>query len=376
MMEDWHINLMKNRPRICIFCGERPHEKNNEHIIPQWLIELTGDPNRKIILGPFVSQSLLNPDADLFRSFSFGSFQFPSCTRCNSTFASLEGQARPRIAKLVEAKPLSSSDFEVILEWFDKVRIGLWLGYHYFLDHNFWGISPKFHIRDRIGAADRVLSIIRTVNNEPGIRFSGVNTPAFAHVPSCFTLTINEWFIVNVSYHFIVSKAAGLPHPHSIELNGDEQLMVELDEGTGNLSTPILPLKYDRSGTTIGQSILPEAMFSQDREEDDEGVRGTLVDDFQPTTSPVLIESRGKISKYPDSPSTHWLPESVNDFYDMQYKNAFETLSIQNQLIERIPVSDTVAAEQKEYLETNCANCIDANSKMLAWLSETDQDET
>ena len=261
------------------FCGNSPRDKNNEHVIPEWLIELTGDPNRQIIIGPFVSQNLLNPDEDLFRSFSFDYFKFPSCTQCNLDYANLEGKARSRITKLVGAKPLSSYDFEVILDWFDKVRIGLWLGFHYFLDHNFWGIAPKFYIRDRIGAADRSLSIIRSVNFEPGIRFSGVNTPAFAHIPSCFTLTINEWFIVNVSYQFLVSKAAGLPHPHSIELNGDEQLMVELDEGTGNLSTPILPLKYDRSGTTIGQSILPESIFSQERIEAETGTRGILIDD-------------------------------------------------------------------------------------------------
>jgi len=60
----------------------------------------------------------------------------------------------------------------------------------------------------------------------------------------------------------------------------------------------------------------------------------------------------------------------------MQHKNAYETLGIQNQLIERIPVSDTTTSEQKDYLETNFANCVDANNKMLKWLSESDQDDT
>ena len=38
-------------PKFCVFCGKKPENKNKEHIIPQWLIKLTGDPNRKINLG-------------------------------------------------------------------------------------------------------------------------------------------------------------------------------------------------------------------------------------------------------------------------------------------------------------------------------------
>ena len=42
---------MKKTKKICVFCGKKPIEKTNEHIIPLWLIEYTGDPKRKIFLG-------------------------------------------------------------------------------------------------------------------------------------------------------------------------------------------------------------------------------------------------------------------------------------------------------------------------------------
>ena len=29
--------------KFCVFCGNKPKGKNNEHIIPKWLIEFTGD---------------------------------------------------------------------------------------------------------------------------------------------------------------------------------------------------------------------------------------------------------------------------------------------------------------------------------------------
>jgi hypothetical protein len=32
---------------VCVFCGERPQSKTKEHVIPKWLIEMTGgDGNR------------------------------------------------------------------------------------------------------------------------------------------------------------------------------------------------------------------------------------------------------------------------------------------------------------------------------------------
>jgi hypothetical protein len=28
--------------KFCVFCGESPENKNKEHVIPQWLIRMTG----------------------------------------------------------------------------------------------------------------------------------------------------------------------------------------------------------------------------------------------------------------------------------------------------------------------------------------------
>ena len=35
----------------CIFCGKVPETKTKEHVIPQWLINMTGDPKRNLHLG-------------------------------------------------------------------------------------------------------------------------------------------------------------------------------------------------------------------------------------------------------------------------------------------------------------------------------------
>ncbi len=37
--------------KFCIFCGNPPKDKNAEHVIPQWLINITGKRSRQINLA-------------------------------------------------------------------------------------------------------------------------------------------------------------------------------------------------------------------------------------------------------------------------------------------------------------------------------------
>jgi len=37
--------------KYCVFCGKPPSDKNKEHVLPHWLIKMTGDPNRVVNLG-------------------------------------------------------------------------------------------------------------------------------------------------------------------------------------------------------------------------------------------------------------------------------------------------------------------------------------
>jgi hypothetical protein len=46
--------------KICVFCGEKPKSRNSEHVIPQWLIELTGNPKR---IASFGYEKWLNPNS-------------------------------------------------------------------------------------------------------------------------------------------------------------------------------------------------------------------------------------------------------------------------------------------------------------------------
>jgi len=119
-----------SKPKLCVFCGHRAVEKTKEHVIPSWLIEMTGNPNRQIILGSFFSNFIKDKEVQN-KQISFNSFTFPACKNCNARFSDLEVRAKPIIEKLINNNPISAFDFDILLDWFDKVRIGLWVGYFF-----------------------------------------------------------------------------------------------------------------------------------------------------------------------------------------------------------------------------------------------------
>ena len=114
----------RNR-KFCIFCGLLPVDKNKEHVIPRWLIELTGDPNRMARFGFQIGED----ESIKFREFRFSKFTFPACTECNSIHSVLETAAGRIVGQILNDEPVSGDNLSTLLDWLDKVRVGLWLGF-------------------------------------------------------------------------------------------------------------------------------------------------------------------------------------------------------------------------------------------------------
>lgn len=230
----------------CVFCGEKITDKSKEHIIPQWLMRLTGNPNRQIQLGinfPKKDKWPTNPD-NFLRKFSFNSFQFPACSRCNSDFSELEDSAKVVVEKLLSKKTISIGEIDTLLDWFDKIRIGLWLGF-YFLNQNMTNIEPQFAIKKRLGAKDRMLAIYRYNNIPNGINFVGADTLAFQHSPTCFGLRINQYYFFNLSMEYLFSKNLGFPYLSNakyVKQNDESPLVVsgKFVPGSGKIKNKIL----------------------------------------------------------------------------------------------------------------------------------------
>ncbi|MFP3353309.1 hypothetical protein R0K04_18090 [Pseudoalteromonas sp. SIMBA_153] len=188
----------------CIFCGNPPQDKNKEHIFPQWLLKLTGFDQKKASVGS-------NWTSGKEIIFNTQSYTFPSCTSCNDEFGKIESKIKPVFEKLMADQAVSTSELELLLDWFDKVRIGAWLGVKY-MNKGVFTMDPKYYINSRIGLKDRYLSITNTYKEEQTLNWSGVNTIAFMLSPTAFSLRVNNLVFVNCSSDFVVSKQLGFPY--------------------------------------------------------------------------------------------------------------------------------------------------------------------
>ena len=62
--------------KYCVFCGAVPEKKNKEHVVPKWLIKLTGNPKREAYFG---FEKNIETEVKT-RTFAFDQFSFPACS--------------------------------------------------------------------------------------------------------------------------------------------------------------------------------------------------------------------------------------------------------------------------------------------------------
>jgi hypothetical protein len=277
--------------RFCIFCGRPPRDKNKEHVLPQWLLRLTGDPNRVVGFGT-------NWKTRTQLRFAFDQFQFPACDSCNGRYSDLEQRVHGYVEILLVAGALLARQWEELLDWLDKVRLGMWLGYRY-LHRNYMEILPSFTIDARLGAKDRMVALYHFPTSGAGLNTFASETPLFQLRPCVFGLRINQLLFINASWDFMCSSRCGFPTPesycHDIDTGVLEASALRVK---GRVSHPVLPglhkpvvmlfqpiLHAGADGTVIGQpedaeSYTARHLWNGER-------RGCLFRQFQDGTVPI-----------------------------------------------------------------------------------------
>jgi len=190
----------------CVFCGEHPVSKNKEHVFPRWLIEYTGNPKRIMDLPVFDFKDCTCS----MKQIAFDQFVFPACEACNNRFAELEGKAKQAFLLLFEKRKINLQSAEILLDWIDKIRVGLWLAAQVWDKSPVW-IEPRFHIKDRIATQDRILWFSSCKQSQKGLRFIGLNDPIFKSIPSFFSLIVCNMAFVSASSIGICAGPLGLP---------------------------------------------------------------------------------------------------------------------------------------------------------------------
>ena len=338
--------------KVCIFCGKRPGSKNMEHVLPQWLIRLTGNPRR---MARFGYDKDFKRGQFVERRFSFGAFKFPSCEECNQEFSDFEGNVKLIVEKMMVEDSISESELSTLLDWFDKVRIGLWLAFLY-LDKNPLGIRPGFYVQNRIRQYDRMLAIFKVEGNTKGLHFAGCETAAFASSPSCFSLHINNLCFLNMSYPNLLARRMGFPFPVKTYVMEDDEWSCSYSAGRNRIMRPILRKSLGIKGIELYQPIF----FGNVADEDNEGLRRLYDTEYvrdnciswEKGIGRIYIKRDSKVSAYTTYPSMEWLPERIHDFEELKLDIQLVTLECQLYIISKIvePSVEFVSGETKRQM--------------------------
>lgn len=255
--------------KFCVFCGEPPIEQNKEHVLPQWLLEHTGDPNRQVSVSVRYD---FEKDTAKPLSFAFSHLQFPSCKRCNDNFGSLEARVQQVMQALHEEREINEGAMTILLDWFDKIRVGMWLG-ELQLGGNVLEVKPNFYVADRVGTADRMLFISKIAPSK-ALTVIGTRTPLFAFMPCVFGLRINELVFINVSTDWLLSRQLGFPYAEELVFDTQSSAYTAtLAGGTGAIALPLSTLEHKVENVCLAQPMFKRLVRESPKTFDNKHVR-------------------------------------------------------------------------------------------------------
>jgi hypothetical protein len=234
--------------RKCLFCGElfSDQKRNFEHVIPAWLVK-EADLSKRTAPIDFPSKQF---NAAMSR------IGGQACEACNSGSSDLESRARGAYVKVRDGIELSLPDGRALLDWLDKVRVGLWL---WALDvgKDDHAIEPKFRINERMAHKDRILLATKYAAGAPmrGLAIWGASE-YFVWSPSAIGFLINNIVLVSISSDFLVSRhLKNLSIKRSLNDSNYEKFSVDVAVQPG------MRIAFFGAPYIIGQCILPADLF-------------------------------------------------------------------------------------------------------------------
>jgi len=343
---------MKNK--TCIFCGKPPIDKNKEHIIPQWLMKLTGTLKKNMSVGS-------NWKTGQEQVFNFSQFTFPSCTSCNSEYAKKEALVKPIIEKLLVDDFIDKDEIIELLDWFDKVRIGLFYGVMYLNNKNL-NLEPKYCINSRIGLKDRFLAITNCYDGSKTLGWTGVNSYIFMSSPTTFTLRINNLLLTNCSSDFIVSKQLGFPYPEFLMPKSDDSPEIDMlmKKGLLRVSAPLFKSKLYNPAIIISQPIFTVGKTKKPDYYENDYIKNSSLN-FEKGIGDIFITEYGKTEKLEEDETICSVSDEPN--IAKHYKFNSPTINFQIEIFDYIKYNLTNLTKEQQKMHYKARRFMKKNAQ-------------
>jgi hypothetical protein len=216
---------------------------------------------------------------------------------------------------------MTAEEISSLLDWFDKVRVGLWLADQR-LNGNPFGIEPKFHMTRRVRLRDRALIFIPFNSTEPRLNWITNETSCFHFSPVAFSLVVNNLVCVNISHHSLCDKRLGFPFLQASAMDKNGNICGEVVRGTQRMVHPVNLWFSDPQYEVLYQPIFGQSMQgeAEDLFRSSEYV-GSHSIDLDQGIGRVFIQSNSSV-RYLD---TRWKPTTKAVEMDHAIKLAART---------------------------------------------------
>ena len=352
--------------KVCVFCGKKPENKTVEHIIPKWLIEMTGDLNRNMRIYPVLNKKTGELEE---KHLSFNGFVLPACKKCNEEFGIKEGEIKIIVEKILNDEMVSQMQVNLFLEWMDKIRVGLWLIF-YFWRSNLQGIEPNYYINQRINAADRLLYIYKTDYQGNGrINFGGAQTIVFQYSPICFYLVINNYVFFNISTHTFLSKRLGFPYARKIEFTKDLKFFMTMEKGKERILHPIFNKPFVKGAVKVFQPIFYHEKSVVPEIYKNEYIYNNSLD-YDLGLGKVFRDRENKIVPFEELENNYLIPQKVHTDIDLLSEIGKQTFIMQNYFIKKKVGTKFLSEERAKNYEQQIRSSVSINNLFLSLWEE------
>lgn len=347
--------------KVCVFCGEKPDEKSKEHVVPRWLIELTGDPKREAFFG-FI-KDFKNGFKE--RIFSFDQLTFPSCVSCNNKYADLERKVKPILERILNEESVTTEALSLFFDWLDKVRIGLWLGMIQ-LDKNYADVEPNFHIETRISQYDRMLIVERSDSDRCKLNLGGIDTLSFSLTPSAFVLIVNNYYFTNISYMFLLHRRLGFPYPKEMYIQPDnERCQANIVHGRNRIMRPLLRKAIEESGIIFYQPMFRGGLIEGNIYEYDNDYVKSHSLSFESGIGNIFQQVGDALIEHKLNDTFFVKPTIAQGDERLFIKSAINVCKWQNWLVQFMPKSDRLTLDQKKYVKSRFRTGVKINDILI-----------
>ncbi|MCC7118405.1 MAG: hypothetical protein IT310_07765 [Anaerolineales bacterium] len=282
---------------------------------------------------------------------------------------SFETKAKVVIEKVLNEEGLNDEDFSIVLDWLDKIRVGIWLGYNY-LQNNLSAVYPNYHISKRIGVKDRAVFIYKSTSKQPGINFAGANTSAFQYLPVCFSLRINQFHFFSLSTDFLISKNLGIPYSKEAYYTNSQEIRFVIEKGRNRILYPLVKMPYDKGCSEIYQPIYSYSIESNVEHLYNNDYVKSISKKFEEGTGKVFITGNNKINPYSTEPSKSWIPKKIWEVSELINVIGKQVLNSQIYFINKSAKYSNVNLEKRNLIKQQLKGAKSINRMYLKLMDE------